>query len=110
MGTETLAHLPHLPDLPAALASAEAVVFLLFAAGVTAMTAIAFVLWLAWLLVKGVAVIVAKLAIWPAGGRPVLPEAPTRRACPDPVCRAINPTEARFCRQCGRMFQPPPNR
>ena len=89
------------------LASAEAVVFLLFAAGVTAMTAVAFVFWFGYVAVKGLVMLLAKLAIWPlAGGAE--PTSPRRLPCPDPVCRSVNPPGANYCRQCGRVLRHSP--
>ena len=92
----------HLPNLP--IASAEAALLVLFLATVTIVTLVGFVGYVLWLLVKGSVAIVSKLAIWPFTQAPG-PAQPARAACPDPVCRAINPTAASFCRQCGRMLR-----
>ncbi len=86
------------------VASAEAALFVIFAAGVTAMTAVAFVLWVVWMAVKGVLMMVLKLGVWPSGKRRQFRE-PSRHACPDPVCRAVNPSHAGYCRHCGRMLR-----
>ena len=97
---------PILATLP--LANPEAVLFVLFAAGVTAMTAVAFVLWVGWLTAKAFVMIATRLSIWPSR-RAVRTSEPAKRACPDPVCRTVNPAAARFCRHCGRMLLPRPS-
>lgn len=95
--------IPTLDILTGPLASAEAAVFILFAAGVTAMTAFAFVLWVGWVCIKGILVLVLKLGIWPGAKRREV-TSHKRHACPDPVCRAVNPEHATYCRHCGRML------
>ena len=92
----------HLPMLPAA--SAEAALLVLFLATVTIVTLVGFLGYVLWLAVKGTVSIAAKLAIWPFTPTEGTAQ-PARAACPDPVCRAINPTAASFCRQCGRMLR-----
>ena len=89
------------------LGNPEAVLFVLFAAGVTAMTAVAFVLWIGWLTMKGLVVIATRLSIWPGRRASSGSSEPAKRACPDPVCRTVNPAAARYCRHCGRMLTPP---
>ena len=85
---------------------------MLLAAGVTAMTAIVFVAWFVAMLVKGLLAIFTYLPPCASGkrSRALPPSVSTESAtfaCPDPVCRSINPREAAFCRQCGRMFKRP---
>ena len=95
---------------PQALGSVGAAVFVLLAAGVTAMTAFVFIGWFGVMLVRGMIAIVTYLPLV-RRPRPEVPPAaaagPALFACPDPVCRSINPREASFCRQCGRMFKRP---
>ncbi len=90
------------------LASPEAALFVLFTAGITALTAVAFVFWVGWIALRGLVMIMTKLAIWPTVGRRKGDVTPSRRACPDPVCRTINPQAARYCRHCGRMLSNAP--
>ncbi len=100
---------------PLSLGSVGAAVFVLLAVGVTAMTAIVFVFWFVAMLVKGALLIFARLPIGadPSRAPALPPNAATPPAvsasfvCPDPVCRSVNPCEASFCRQCGRMFKRP---
>jgi hypothetical protein len=91
--------------LPIPPASVEAVLFLLLAAGVTALTAFAFVLWLGWLGIRGLILIATRLSLWPVSSSPRRPRVAEVTPCPDPVCRAINPSRARYCRQCGRLLR-----
>ena len=84
------------------LASAELLGLIVLAAGVTAIASVAFAVWFVCVTVKGLATMVG---VWPMGGPK--PVGVPRPACPDPVCRAVNPGDARFCRQCGRMLRRP---
>lgn len=89
--------------LPVPLASPELMLFVLLALGVTAMSAVAFILWLAFHAVRFVAML---LFGWRWGGEEGATPAPRRlRACPDPVCRSVNPIHANYCRQCGRVLR-----
>jgi len=91
---------------PAAPATVEGALFLVFAAGVTAMTAFAFVIWVCWMALKLVAIGLIRLGVWPGRRAPhAKPDVDAvGRPCPDPVCRAVNPGHAGFCRHCGRSL------
>ena len=93
-----------LTSLSLPLADVGAAMFLLFAAGITAMTGVAFVFWIGWIALRGIVAIVSHLSIWP-GRRSQAASSAARHACPDPLCRRINPSHARFCRHCGRMLR-----
>jgi hypothetical protein len=97
--------------IPASLADAGLLFVFLLAAGVTAMASVGFVLWLGYQIARVVIVLLARLILLPVGGprrRKALPlPAIQWLACPDPVCRTVNPEHARFCRQCGRMVRRP---
>jgi hypothetical protein len=69
------------------------------------MTIGAAALWFVWMAAKGLAMLTARLAVWPGQPARRRPPAPTMHACPDPVCRSANPADANFCRQCGRMLR-----
>jgi hypothetical protein len=90
------------------LASVEVLFVVLLLAGVTAISAILFVFWVFWavlrLLADGMNRLLAgpRKAILPKRSDPFL-------ACPDPICRGINPAAAHFCRQCGRSLDRSPH-
>jgi|SRR5687768_10227262 len=109
MGIDVLSHSADLL-LPGALADAGLLFIFLLAAGVTAMAGVGFTLWAAFHILRLIIVLLARLVLLPLGRgrrRAAAPRAMSWRACPDPVCRAVNPEHARFCRQCGRMVRRP---
>lgn len=113
MGLDVLSHFNPLVQAGAAsapLADVGLLFVFLMAAGVTAMASVGFAVWLTYHVVRLCVVLIARLLLLPIGGGTkrrtagaMLPPAPSWLACPDPVCRAVNPQHARFCRQCGRM-------
>ena len=111
MGIDVLSQFP-LITVP--LADAGLLFIFLIAAGVTAMTFVGFTMWAAYHAIRVVVLLLARLALLPRGGGakqcrwpPALQAEPQWLACPDPVCRTVNPDHARFCRQCGRMVRKP---
>jgi hypothetical protein len=109
MGVDVLTHFAHGAH-PAALGEIGLLFVFLLAAGVTAMAGVGFTLWAAYHVVRLVVVLLARLLLLPMRGRRFRRAAPAQApvrwlACPDPVCRAINPEQAHFCRQCGRMVR-----
>lgn len=107
MGIDVLSHCGPLSHISAPLGDAGLLIVFLLAAGVTAMTFVGFSVWLAYHLIRVVVVLLARLLLIPCGGcrkRATKPPARIWLACPDPVCRTVNPDHARFCRQCGRMI------
>ncbi len=105
MDLPVLSHLP--TTLPAPLADAALLLVFLLAAGVTAMASVGFVVWFVYQVLRLIVLGLARL-VMVSGGAPArrsLPVPPPQwLACPDPVCRCVNPHHARFCRQCGRMI------
>ena len=111
MGMDVLSFSGLLSIVPPSLADAGLLIVFLLAAGVTAMASVGFVVWLGYQVARLVIVVLARLILLPVGGprcrkRAALP-AIQWLACPDPVCRTVNPEHARFCRQCGRMVRRP---
>ena len=95
-----------IPSLTTLLAGAEVLFLFLLAAGITGVTAVGFAVWLLFHATRAVVLLLAR----PFAGssrRRAKPLPITHAACPDPVCRAVNPQFARFCRQCGRMLKAP---
>lgn len=89
------------------LASMEVLLMVLLAAGITVISAIVFVCWLFWAILRLVADGMNYLLAAPSkSARSMAADPP--QACPDPICRGINPAAARFCRQCGRSLEPLP--
>ena len=93
------------------LADAGLLFIFLLASGVTLITFTGFTIWAAYHAVRVFAAVLARMALTPRGGRiecasnPSAQPDPRSLACADPVCRTINPENARFCRQCGRMIR-----
>lgn len=109
MGIDVLSHSADLL-LTGALADAGLLFIFLLAAGVTAMAGVGFTLWAAFHILRLIILLLARLVLLPTRRRkraPTAQHAINWQACPDPVCRAVNPQHARFCRQCGRMVQRP---
>ena len=110
MGIEVLSQVAANTAFP--LADAGLLFIFLLAAGVTSITFVAFTMWAAYHAVRVVGLLLARLVLIPrpwkkqCAWRPAQPEAQWL-ACPDPVCRTVNPDHARFCRQCGRMIRKP---
>lgn len=104
MDLPVLCHLP--TTLPAPLADAAMLVVFLLAVGVTAMASVGFVVWFIYQVLRLIVVGIARLVMitGSAPARRPAPVTPQWLACPDPVCRCVNPHHARFCRQCGRMI------
>ena len=96
---------------PAALPLAEAGFLLIFllAAGVTAVASVGFVACIAYQVLRLIVILIMRLLMFPGGARgcsrKARVSAPGHIACLDPVCRTVNPAQARFCRQCGRMLR-----
>jgi hypothetical protein len=111
MGIDVLSHSAGLLAGMAPLADAGLLFIFLLAAGVTAMAGVGFTLWTVYHLLRLVVLLLVRLVMLPVGGRrsprKAMPPAILWHACPDPVCRAVNPDHARFCRQCGRMVRRP---
>ena len=94
--------------LPQVQPMAEAALLFVFllAAGVTAVASVGFVAWAAYQVLRLIVVLLARVLLLPVARPKPRPAAPTMHvACPDPVCRSVNPDHARFCRQCGRMLR-----
>ena len=98
--------LTNLPTAGGSQASVEVLFLFLLAAGVTGVTAIGFAAWAAYHVVRVIVLALARVLCGPAAKKPVA-GLPPHAVCPDPVCRAVNPDFARFCRQCGRMLRGP---
>ena len=98
--------LANLATASGAQASVEVLFLFLLAAGVTGVTAVGFAVWAAFHLIRLVVLLFARVLFGPAAKKPAA-GLPPHAVCPDPVCRAVNPDFARFCRQCGRMLRGP---
>jgi hypothetical protein len=109
MGLDVLSHFAEPVLVPGVLADAGLLFIFLLAAGVTAMAGVGFTLWAAFHILRLIILLLARLVLLPLGrARRAPPQnAINWQACPDPVCRAVNPQHARFCRQCGRLVQRP---
>ena len=73
----------------------ELVFMLLVFVAVLAVAAVAFCLWLVGAVCRGAASVFAP----PRTRRPA-----NGQACANALCRCDNPTDARFCRRCGRSL------
>lgn len=101
-----IANTPILSAMPPA--SVEVLFVVLLLAGVTAVSAILFVCWLFWMSLRLLADGMNRLLASPPKTARLKRSDPVM-ACPDPICRGINPAAARFCRQCGRSLDKSPH-
>lgn len=113
MGPAVLAESTPLVGLLPLAEPALLFIFLL-AVGITAISSIGFALWLACQVIRLVVMLLARLVMLPGScarraRKTIAPaaSAAAHLACPDPVCRAVSPEHARYCRQCGRMLRAP---
>ena len=82
-------------------ASVELLFVGLLVIGLTMITAVGFVIWLVFQAARLIVSLLTRAVLGPSGPDPARV---TSVACPDPVCRCVNPGIARFCRQCGRTL------
>lgn len=91
---------------------AEFLLFLIIFVGIMALSALIFGGWFIVMLVRGIASFLG-LRVPEQGRRfrsgavQVPPLGANQRQCSYELCKAINDSDARFCRRCGREMAPP---
>jgi|SRR5688500_934948 len=78
------------------------IVTILIFLGVIAISAVLFVVWLVWEVVRLTCVLIWRV-LFGQRAAPAMIESKQANVivCPNPRCRAENPTAAHFCRRCG---------